>query len=229
MEVRTPSSSRIIGAERLSGVRRYTLSDLPGSVDESSAEAGIAPTDEAAFEAGRAQGLREGLRKGLEQAREQAARDAAQRGQQAVEELSTRTARLAAALDEQFAAMRTRVADELIDLAIEIARRTVGAAIETDRNLAVLIAREAIEALLDERSSFTLHVNPGDKVLLDHALGTLLEARGARTIADPEIGAGGCRLVSSSAEIDATLGTRWRKVITAIGRQAPPLDEPEAS
>lgn len=223
--MKAPSSSRIIGAESLSGVRRFTLSDLGGAQLEAERPA---EARDPVFEAGREQGIREGLRQGLEAAREQAAREAARRDEQAVESLSARAARLAAALDEQFAAISGSVADELVDLAIEIARQTVRQAIEVDRELLVNLAQEAIAALLDERSSFTLHVNPNDKPLLDHALGETLAARGARLVADPAISTGGCRLVAPTEEVDATVETRWRRVIAAMGRQAPPLLATEA-
>lgn len=223
--MKTPSSSRIIGAERLKGVRRFTLSDLAGAPlepDGASGEAGEAVHDPV-FEAGRAQGIREGMRQGLEAAREQAARDAARRDEQAVQDLAGRAERLSAALEEEFAAMRRSVADELVELAIEIARRTVGEALQTNRGLVAGAAREAVAALLDERSSFTLHVNPNDKPLVDHALAELLAARGARTVPDPSIGAGGCRVVAPGAEVDATLESRWRRVIASMGREAPAL------
>jgi flagellar assembly protein FliH len=228
--MRTPSSSRIIGAERLTGVRRFTLSDLAGApLDGAGADAGGPAEEEAVhdpvFEAGRAQGIREGMRQGIEAALEQAANEAARRDEQAVQELAARAARLSAALDEQFSAIRRSVADELVELAIEIARRTVGETLRTDRNLVTDIAREAVAALLDERSSFTLHVNPNDKPLVDHALAELLAARGARTVADPSIGAGGCRVVAPGAEVDATIESRWRRVIAAMGREAPALAE----
>lgn len=225
--MKTPSSSRIIGAESLSGVRRFTLSDLAGQPPEQPAAAAAEAPADPVFEAGRQQGLREGMLKGIEAAREHAARDAARRDEQAVSDLATRAARLSAALEEQFALITRETADELVDLAIEIARRTVGQALEVDRAAITTVAQEAIAALLDERSSFMLHVNPNDKPLLDHALGDALTSRGARTVADPAISPGGCRVVSSSAEVDARIETRWRRVIAAMGRLAPALHDPE--
>jgi flagellar assembly protein FliH len=231
--MRTPSSSRIIGAESLTGVRRFTLSDLAGvpvDGDQAAADGAAAAAPDAAhdpvFEAGRAQGVREGIRQGLEAAREQAAGEAARRGEQAVQELAARAARLSASLEEQFSALRHSVADELVELAIEIARRTVGETVQSDRGLVVGIAREAVAALLDERSSFALHVNPNDKPLVEHAMADLLAARGARCIADPSIGAGGCRVVAPGAVIDSTTESRWRRVVASMGREAPALADP---
>jgi flagellar assembly protein FliH len=71
-------------------------------------------------------------------------------------------------------------------------------------------------------------VNPNDKALVDHALADLLTARAARTVADPSITTGGCRVVAPGAEIDATLESRWRRVIASMGREAPALAEPGA-
>lgn len=225
--MKTPSSSRIIGAESLTGVRRFTLSDLADDPLDSPAtpNAESEAVRDPAYEAGHAQGLREGLRQGLEAGREQAAREAARRDEQAAQGLAARAALLCAALDEEFAAIRRSVADELVALAIAIARRTVGEALEADPALVAGIAREAVAALLDERSSFSLHLNPNDKMLVDHALSELLAARGARTVADPSIAPGGCRVIAPGAEVDATLESRWRRVIGSMGRQAPELTD----
>jgi len=46
----------------------------------------------------------------------------------------------------------------------------------------------------------------------------MLTARGARIQPDPAIGVGGCRVQAPGAEIDATLSTRWARVLAAIGR-----------
>jgi flagellar assembly protein FliH len=40
-------------------------------------------------------------------------------------------------------------------------------------------------------------------------------------VEDPQIERGGCRLETPSTEIDATLETRWRRVIASLGRDDP--------
>jgi flagellar assembly protein FliH len=47
------------------------------------------------------------------------------------------------------------------------------------------------------------------------------EAPGAwRIVEDHRVEPGGCRVVSPTCEVDATLATRWKRVVEALGRDA---------
>lgn len=48
-------------------------------------------------------------------------------------------------------------------------------------------------------------------------MGDHLSHNGWRIIEDPSITRGGCRIELGASEVDATLETRWRRVIEAIG------------
>ena len=48
-------------------------------------------------------------------------------------------------------------------------------------------------------------------------LGEQLAHNGWRIIEDGNITAGGCRVEAGASEVDATLETRWRRVLDAIG------------
>ena len=213
--MKTPSSNRIIGAERLSGVRRFTLSDFAGTAAPVDPYAG-----DPAYQAGRELGQREGFRQGVEAARQQAAREQVRQQADSAAMLGGRASQLAEALAEQFAALEQSVADELVDLAIELARQTVRQLVHLERDGIVAVVQEAVAALLDERSSFSVHVNPADADRVREGLGPLLAARHGRLVPDASIGAGGCRIVSAGAEVDSTVATRWRRVLASIGREA---------
>jgi len=235
-----PSSSRIIGAERLSDVRPFTLSDLaklstsgrprprPAGTDPA---AGAAP-DDPVFEAGRQAGLREGFRQGADAARAQIAREQAdaqaRRQASATLAFEARLAGLGDALAREFAELEQAIAADVVDLAIDLARQTVRHVLRVDRGAIVSVAQEAVSALIDERASFALHANPAEAALVETALGSLLASRNGRVVPDPAVAAGGCRVVSAGAEIDATVATRWRRVLASIGHQpaaGDPLDE----
>ena len=213
-------SSRIIGAELLSGVRRFQLSDLDSGGGAQSDPAAPDPlTDDPAFKAGHLAGHREGFALGAKMAREQAARDQARLRASATEQLGGRATQLAEALSQQFAALEQSVADELVELAIELARQTVRRTLAIDRDSIVIVVQEAVAALLDERASFAAHLNPSDVEQVGAALGQSFAARGGRVVPDAAIAAGGCRIVAAGAEIDATVATRWRRVLASIGRE----------
>ena len=76
----------------------------------------------------------------------------------------------------------------------------------------------AIACLIDERSIFSLHLNPDDADLLGPVMAPVLAPRGAQIVPDRSIAAGGCLITSAGAEVDATLNTRWHRVLASIGQ-----------
>jgi flagellar assembly protein FliH len=81
------------------------------------------------------------------------------------------------------------------------------------------VIREAVFSLpgMDEQTS--VHLHPLDAKLLrelaenDKQLGELVEDRRGS-----QLERGGCRLDALTTEVDATLETRWRRIIAALGR-----------
>jgi flagellar assembly protein FliH len=85
----------------------------------------------------------------------------------------------------------------------------------------LLILRDAVAALPGLSQHTVLHANPEDAALLqplltkDPAFTQL-----TWTVAeDPRMERGGCRLETAQSEVDATLATRWSRVVAALGRE----------
>jgi flagellar assembly protein FliH len=55
-----------------------------------------------------------------------------------------------------------------------------------------------------------LMISPADSALVQEALGDTLRTMGWEIQADPQLSAGGCRIVSDEVEFDASLETRWQ-------------------
>jgi flagellar assembly protein FliH len=220
--VKTPSSSRIIGAEDLRQVRRFTMSEFRDEPDASAAGPEADPmSEDPVYIAGHGAGQREGFKRGFEAARQQLAREQARQRAEAVDQVSARATQLTAALVEQFAALEQSIADELIDLSIELARQVLRRELRVQRDAIVTVVQEAVAALIDERANFSVHVSPADLAHVGETLGTVLAGRNGRLVADATIAAGGCRVLSPGAEVDSTVETRWRRVLASIGRDAP--------
>ncbi|MCC7010571.1 MAG: hypothetical protein IT184_17310 [Acidobacteria bacterium] len=132
-------------------------------------------------------------------------------------------ARLAAAL-EDLAGLRVglmrRAERELVELAVAIAERVIRRELEIDPDLLQLIARVAIDRL-GERASAVVHLNPADhrRLSAGDALG------GIDLVADPDVPAGGCLVVSPSGEINAGIEAQVREIsrelIGGDGDEAP--------
>lgn len=228
--MKTPLSSRIIGAQDLTGVRRFKMSELAdGNSPSRPSQAPVPQADpyagSPAFAAGREAGMRDGFRMGAQAMRQKIERE--QTGQQSVatEAMKAHAVQLVTALSQQLVAIEQSVADELVDLAIELARQTVRRTLDVDRDATIGVAQEAIGALIDERTGFSVHVNPADARAVSEALEPILSARKGNVVADSTLAPGGCRVISAGADIDATVETRWRRVLASIGREAP-ADDP---
>jgi len=165
-----------------------------------------------------ADGLRDGLAQGLEQGLEQARRESADAQRALLEASAARADALVASLTGQLATLQQSLADEVTGLAVEIARSAVGATLRLRAELVAPAVAEALAALVDEHGRPVLRVNPEDATLLGEHLAPLLAARGATLVPDPTLSPGGCIVETARASVDATIQTRWRRALAAIGR-----------
>lgn len=222
--------SRIIAAERLARYTPFTLDPLPGdgrsafepdgSPDDGGDPAGAAPSRHKApdFDAGRRSGLAEGFRSGFEAGRAHAESEQAQLAAHAGATLASHIEGLYETLRQRFAEIESHAADEVVSLALEVARQTLRSSLAVRPEAIVDVVQEALAHLFDDRVRLHLHLNPADLGLVRDELGGRLASLGCELVADATISAGGCRIETPRAAIDATLETRWRRALAAIGR-----------
>ena len=63
-----------------------------------------------------------------------------------------------------------------------------------------------------------IHLNPEDVAMVRHYLGEQLTHAGHRLVEDPSISRGGVRIDAAGSQIDATVQTRWRRIMDNLGR-----------
>jgi len=156
-------------------------------------------------------------RRAFERGREQGALEAHRAAQQVraghLERIGQVIASLQAALDE----LASRGADSLLDLSLEVARQVLRRELTLRRDAVLPAVHEAIALIADHTAHPRVHLSPQDFELISAELEVDASHRGCRFIADPSVPPGGCRIETSQGEIDATLETRWRRVIAALG------------
>ncbi|MBI1905622.1 MAG: flagellar assembly protein FliH [Rhodocyclales bacterium] len=155
---------------------------------------------EAMFEQARAEGMEAGRAEGLAAARAEA----------------TRLASLVSTMDAALDSVDDAVAEEIIALAIAVARRMVGQTlIDTPASIV-----DTVKEVLQQTShnEVRLHLHPDDAALVREHLATPLEQGHHRIVEDPAIQRGGCRAEATGSQIDATLETRWRRILEGMGR-----------
>jgi flagellar assembly protein FliH len=124
---------------------------------------------------------------------------------------------LMSSLQQSLAAIDQEIADQLLATAVEIASQVVRQSLRVKPDLLLPVVREAITTLHPHLGHPALFAHPDDAALIRTHLGEQLSHLNWRIIEDASITAGGCRVELGASEIDATLETRWRRVIEAIG------------
>lgn len=166
----------------------------------------IAAIEEQAREEGRNAGHAEGYAAGLAEGREAAALEAARLRSLA----DTFTAELVRA-DEA-------ISQQILDLALDLARALLKTALAVQPELVIPIVKEAVRYLPAMQQPALLYLNPDDAVLVQDRLGDALEKMGWQLTGDSHLEPGSCRVETASNQIDASLPTRWQRLVVALGR-----------
>lgn len=155
------------------------------------------------------QGFSSGQAEGLAEARASAAR---------IDTLMT-------SLQQSLRELDQRIADQLLATALEVAAQVLRQSLRVKPELLLPVVKEAVAILHPHSGHPALVVNPDDAELIRAFLGDQLANNNWRIIEDTALSAGGCRVELGSSEIDATLETRWRRVIESIGINQDWLDD----
>ena len=178
-----------------------------GLIDEvaESAEADIA------IKKARDEGFRHGLEVGFAQGLAVGEGNALRHNLQ-LNALSTGLENATAALDET-------VANELIELALELARQVVCTHIEVRRDAVVPVIREALNSVIAMARHPCLVLHPLDAELVKRDMADEIKAHHCRIAIDENMARGGVRIDDASFELDATLPTRWARTLATLGLQ----------
>lgn len=130
---------------------------------------------------------------------------------------ATRIDALLRSLQESLAELDQKVADRLLATALEIASQVLRHSLRIKPELLLPVVKEAIALLYTHAGHPALFVHPDDAALIRTHLGDQLAHNNWRIIEDTSLSPGGCRAELGSSEVDATLETRWRRVLESIG------------
>lgn len=177
----------------------------------------------------REQAQQEGYREGFAQGHADGHAQGLAEGQSEIAGQAGRLASAATAIEQALARLDDEVPEALLQLAVMLAARLVGDTL-AHRPAAILhCIREALTEL--PQSSTCIHLHPDDLTLVRTHAPELIE-QGHRLVEDAQVGRGGCVIESGSTRIDATLRTRWQRVLDNLGRDdfdSPPPSPPSAA
>jgi len=208
-------SNRIIPKEALSGLRKAELGDLGGPqpqprtrLEPSSRSEGSATPGSAALAKAREEGYREGVETGRREAEVllNAERDALREVRNSLTQLMSE--------------FEHSLANDVLSMSLELAKLIVRHSIKVKPDLVLSVVKEAVASLPGVDQQTTIHLHPSDATLLRKLAENdkTLHELPWQIVEDVRVERGGCRLETAITEVDATLETRWRRIIAALGR-----------
>jgi flagellar assembly protein FliH len=196
--------SRVIGKDDATAGRW----DFP-AVDQSAADAlrGAAKGGAHLLTAGQLEALEREVR---EEARQRGYADGLAAGKAEAARLQA----LVAAFTHPFQGLERAVEDEIVGLAVELARHLVRREVEHDPAVLHAAVADCLAVLAPTVRDITLHFNPEDAVLMRSQLPAGAE-QPFKIASDPKLGRGDLRLVSGSSLVDGTIAARCAEIVAA--------------
>ena len=163
---------------------------------------------EEARQHGYADGLAEGSQLGLTEGRAKAAGEL-QRLHQLSESFGAEVARA-----------NEVIAEDLLVLALDIAKAMLKTALTVKPELVLPIVGEAVRYLPSLQQPALLFLHPDDAILVNDHMADELTKAGWRIAEDVRLDRGGCRIETASNQIDATTGNRWERIAASLGKES---------
>jgi flagellar assembly protein FliH len=192
-------SDRVIAKEHLPELSTWqAFSFDPPSLREMPVKVPTAAEIEAMHTSARDEGYRDGVAEAKDEMR--------------------RFASLNESLASRCEALDAGIADQVLSLALTLARQVVREALAVHPELVVPVVRDALSALVSNLKDNCLRLNPADLDLVRSHLADDIARGSWRLVADESIEAGGCRIDAANGSVDATLTERWSKALSLLGR-----------
>ncbi|MEZ5661351.1 MAG: FliH/SctL family protein [Burkholderiaceae bacterium] len=223
------SRRKVMPAEEITGVQAFRLPRIDptrrATPSDEEIDRQLAQARARALAEGRAQGLAEGLVQGearatrrLEQVRQQ---EVARLGAEFAERLD----QLTRSAQAEMARIELRLADQLTDMCVALARKVVDHTIATDPGVIASVISAGIERIRDVAGDLTCRCHPDDLAMIRSCLEQHGDPTTVRLLPSAAIARGGCVLESGDALLDLCLEERWAQAMAALGRSKP-LPEP---
>lgn len=152
---------------------------------------------------------------------EQAAREKAEQEASAIIEnqIAERTGEIRTSFAEtlqQLSVLReeisARVETDLVELALEIAKKIVGREVTVDREIALTLVKVSLKKLNSRAPFAQIHLSPEDYAFID-ARREQIDFRGSlELIEDRSISPGGCLVHTDTGEVDARIESQFEEI-----------------
>jgi len=158
----------------------------------------------------------EGFELGKREGFEVGHREALEGGRQQIGELIQGVERLMATLETPLKELDEQVERELVDLVISMVRQLVRREIRMEPSHIIGIVRESLSILPVSSRNIRVHLHPEDARLVREIYDMSDKEQGWKVVEDPVLARGGCRVVTETSQIDATLESRLAAMVTHL-------------
>lgn len=207
-------SNKVIPKQHVTRVSKVELSELAGARRVPRGPSPAPAPDAAGLDQARVQGYQQGLAEGRKLS--EGALDA---GRAELKALVT-------GINEMMRDFEQGLANDVLSLSLELSKLIVRSSLRVKPELVIAVVREAVAGLPGISEQTTLFLHPADAALLRDLAATdpQFKELSWKLVEDPQLERGGCRIATPTTEVDATLETRWRRVIASLGRDDAWLD-----
>jgi flagellar assembly protein FliH len=115
-----------------------------------------------------------------------------------------------------FAEMEAQAENQLVTMALTVARHLVRRELRIDPTQVIAIIRSTVALLPTAAREVRVHLHPEDAAVVRERLSEPRSERAWTIVEDPITTRGGCRVTTDTAHIDARLETRIGAAITAV-------------
>lgn len=152
-----------------------------------------------------------------EEARKQGYEAGVQQAKSATEQERKRLRQLAESFGSALDSLDFRLADQVLNLALDVAKQVIAGELSARPERILDVVKLALQQMAESTREARLLLNPEDALVVRPILNDLLDKSRLRIVEDARIVRGGCLIETQQGDLDATLQTRWRQVISVLG------------
>lgn len=203
------NSSKVISGDEPDTYQRWVLPDvsnMKNTVNNASLMSTV--NTSAQFESVKKQAYQEGFQKGL--------KDGTAAGKEEHGKKVQSLGMIIKSLHSPLADLDEQVVNELVTLAITIARHMIRRELKADPGEVIGVVREALGSLPIATRNIHLYLNPEDVTLVKESLSLSGDGESCKIVEDPAMARGGCRIVTESSQVDASIENRLTAIVTQL-------------
>lgn len=199
------TSSKLITGEELGSAQPWRLPDVHDRAKRSSSVEDLPATEISPLTAEQIEQIQlAAQREGYAAGRQEGMAAARKEIQQRMQRFEQIMRALAAPLED----VDAQVEEELVALALTVARQIIRRELKTHPGEVVAVVREALAALPSASHRVQVYLHPDDAVLVHEYLNPVGEDAPWRIVEDSSLSRGGCRISSEHSRVDATVEKR---------------------